>query len=86
VGLPGDRDRPYAVYDYTADRSRDGPEKFLGEYKGYLQADAFSGYDRIYSRGVVEVGCFAHARRKFHEVRTTDPGRAHEALARIHQL
>ena len=79
----GDRDHPYAVYDYTADRSRDGPEKFLGDYRGYLQADAYSGYDRIYSRGVVEVGCFAHARRKFYDARTSDPERAHEALARI---
>ena len=82
----GDRNRPYAVYDYTADRSRDGPERFLGDYKGYLQADAYSAYDRIYSQGVVEVGCFAHARRKFYEARSTDPERAHEALARIRQL
>ena len=82
----GDRDHPYAVYDYTADRGRDGPEKFLGDYKGYLQADAYSGYDRIYSRGVVEVGCFAHARRKFYDARTSDPERAHEALARVRLL
>jgi transposase len=82
----GDRDHPYSVYDFTADRSRDGPERFLGSYKGYLQADAYSAYDRIYSRGVVEVGCFAHARRKFYEARTTDPERAHEALARIRRL
>lgn len=82
----GDREHPYAVYDYTADRSRDGPERFLGDYKGYLQADAYSAYDRIYSRGVVEVGCFAHARRKFFDARTSDPERSHEALARIRLL
>ncbi|MDG3005871.1 IS66 family transposase [Paludisphaera mucosa] len=79
----GDRERPYVVYDYTADRSRDGPEQFLGDYEGYLQADAYSGYDRIYSRGVVEVGCFAQARRKFYDARTSDPERSHEASARI---
>jgi transposase len=33
-----------------------------------------------------EVGCFAHARRKFHDARTSDPARAHEALARIRRL
>ncbi|WP_206108265.1 IS66 family transposase [Paludisphaera soli] len=82
----GDREHPYAIYDYTADRSRDGPERFLGDYKGCLQADAYSAYDRIYSRGVVEVGCFAHARRKFYDARTSDPQRAHEALARIRAL
>jgi transposase len=82
----GDGEHPYAIYDYTADRSRDGPERFLGDYKGYLQADAYSGYERIYSRGVVEVGCFAHARRKFFDARASDPERAHEALARIRLL
>jgi transposase len=82
----GDRELPYAVYDYTADRSRDGPERFLGDYRGYLQADAYSGYDRLHARGVAEVGCWAHARRKFHESRTSDPERAHEALARVGQL
>jgi len=82
----GDKQHPYAVYDYTPDRSRDGPERFLGDYRGYLQADAYSGYDRIYSRGVVEVGCFAHARRKFYDARTSDPERSHEALARIRAL
>ncbi len=56
------------------------------DYRGYLQADAYSGYDRIYSRGVVEVGRFAHARRKFYDSRTSDPERAHEALARIRLL
>jgi len=35
---------------------------------------------------VVEVGCFAHARRKFYDARTSDPERAHEALARIRLL
>jgi transposase len=34
----------------------------------------------------VEVGCFDHARRKFHDARTSDPVRAHEALARIRRL
>jgi hypothetical protein len=82
----GVRDQPYAVYDYTADRSREGPERFLGDYTGYLQADAFSAYDWIYPRGVVEVGCFAHARRKFYEAWATAPERAHEALARIRRL
>jgi transposase len=82
----GDREHPYVLYDYTADRSRDGPERFLGDYRGYLQADAYSGYDRIYTRGVVGVGCFAHARRKFYDARRSDPERAQEALARIRLL
>jgi len=48
-GYLGDVDRPYAVYDFTTDRSRAGPETFLKDFRGYLQADAYGGYDGIYS-------------------------------------
>jgi hypothetical protein len=83
----GDDAHPYTVYDYTPSRKRDGPAEFLGEYKGYLQADAFGGYDGIYTSGdVVEVACWAHARRKFYDARSTDPNRAHRVLAWIRQL
>jgi hypothetical protein len=83
----GDRDHPYIVFDYTADRSRDGPERVLAEYQaGYLQSDAYTAYDRIHARGIVEVGCWAHARRKFYDARTTDPERSHQALAWISLL
>jgi transposase len=80
----GDAEHPYTVFDYTVDRSGAGPASFLCDYQGYLQADAFSGYDALYRGGkIVEVGCWAHARRKFHEARTSDPERSHQALARI---
>lgn len=83
----GDARHPYSVYDYTASRNRDGPEQFLKGFRGYLQADAFSGYDRLCAGpGVTEVACWAHARRKFYDARTTAPELAHEALARIGQL
>ncbi len=73
----------------TPDRSRDGPAKFLASYRGYLQADAYSAYDGIYRQsqgGIVEVGCWAHARRNFFEARTADELRAHTALAYIRRL
>ena len=58
----GDADHSYTAFDYTPSRSRDGPARFLGEFAGYLQADAFGGYDGIYACGrVVEVVCRAHA-------------------------
>ena len=63
----GDSEHPYTVYDYTPNRSRDGPEEFLKEFRGYLQADAYSGYDHFYKepeRGIDEVACWAHVRRK----------------------
>jgi transposase len=83
----GDARNPFSVYDFTPRRTRDGPERFLGAYQGYLQADAFTGYDRICAGpGVIRVACWAHVRRKFYECRTTAPVLAHEALARIRQL
>lgn len=83
----GDRDHPYSVYDFTPNRAGDGPARFFRGYAGYLQADAYSGYDALFKDGkVIEVGCWAHARRKFHEARTTDPRHSHMALAYIRRL
>jgi transposase len=83
----GDHLHPYNVYDFTMSRKRDGPNRFLKGFRGYLQADAFSGYDGIYAGGdVVEVGCNAHARRKFVEAQTTDLSRAAAALAFYREL
>jgi len=83
----GDSANPYAVYDYTASRKRDGPASFLGQYRGYLQADAFAGYDGIYAAGSVQqVLCWAHARRKFFEAKESQPQDAHTALAYIARL
>jgi transposase len=83
----GDHDHPYAVYTYTPDRSATGPETIFKDFKGYLQADAYSAYDGLYKSGeIVEVGCMMHARRKFYEARTSDPRRSHQALAWISLL
>jgi len=83
----GDESNPYVVYDYTPDRTRAGPQRFLADYKGYLQADAYGGYDGIYHKGfVTEVACWAHARRKFFDAKETDGRRAVEMLEMIRQL
>jgi transposase len=159
----GDREHRYNVFDYTPTRSRDGPMQFLAGWgrdrKVYLQADAFSGYNGIYTapptsaiagsdapivnalmppadeqavipatppsengaiavpaaptptaarkqrehaaslatnvmlaavtaliNGVIEVACWAHARRKFYEARNSDPARSAQALAYIRLL
>ena len=77
---------PYVVFDYTANRSRDGPEKFLKNFNGYLQADAYRGYDGICAGpNVIEAACWAHARRKFFDAKHIDP-RAHEMLSLISEL
>ena len=83
----GDHRNPYIVYDYTPDRTRAGPSNWLAGYKGYLQADAYGGYDGIYHKGdVTEVACWAHARRKFFDAKTTDGRRSAQMLALVGEL
>jgi transposase len=80
---------PYDVYDFTEDRKRDGPSLFLANYVGYLQADAFTGYDGIFTGSggqILEVACWAHARRKFFEARSSSPAEASLILQMILRL
>jgi hypothetical protein len=84
---------PYNVFDFTTSRKRDGPQQFLKTYQGYLQADAFSGYDCLYLPApgdglarIIEVACHAHARRKFYEARTSDALRSVQALGYYRML
>ena len=85
----GDDGHRLVWFDYTPSRKRDGPARILKDFEGYLQADAFSGYDGIFvqSRGKIrEVACWAHSRRKFKDAQNTDVARGQIALARIGQL
>jgi len=77
-------DRGDVVYDFTLTRAGRGPVEFLDGYEGFVQADAFSGFDELFKSGkIVEVGCWAHARRRFHEAMESDPAQASVALALI---
>jgi transposase len=83
----GDWLHPYAVYDFTESRKRDGPQQFLAGFTGYLQADAYSGYDSIYAgKRVQEVACWIHARRYWHQARDHEPVLANTALSFIARL
>jgi transposase len=80
---------PYDVYDFTDNHTRDGPTQFLANYAGYLQADAFSGYDGIFTGSggqIIEVACWAHARRKFFDARSSSPAEASLILEMIRRL
>ena len=80
----GDLRRRYAVFEYTPDRTGRRPREFLQDWRGYLQADAFSGYDALYVQdGVTEVACWAHARRKFFEAEQAAPVGSKQALKMI---
>ena len=86
----GDHEHPYICYNFTISHSREGPQKFLHAFRGYLQGDAYSGYIEIAlaSNGKIKhAGCWAHARRYYHRAREKAPTQAvHEALAYIQRL
>jgi transposase len=82
----GDAANPYTVFDLSVGRSRDAPAAFLKDYKGYLHADGYAGYNPVYAGRATHVGCWMHARRYFFDARLSDPERAHDALARIRAL
>ena len=85
----GDQEHPVVVFDYTKTRERVGPEKFLEGYRGYLQVDAYAGYDAFFKdpvRGLTEVGCWAHARRYYIKALECDAGRMGPALWFIAEL
>ena len=81
----GDRDE--VVFDFTIGRGRDGPRNFLGDFRGRLQVDAYAGYDAVLKQnGIVDVGCWAHARRRFFKALEGDQANAAAAIAMIRRL
>lgn len=65
----GDPDKPTLIYQYHPTRSGDVPKALIGDYRGYIQTDGYKGYDWLdHQKGVIHLGCWAHARRKFTEV------------------
>lgn len=56
------------VFDFAESRGGRHAELFLGPWRGTLVCDDFSGYKALFGAGIIEAGCMAHARRKFHEL------------------
>jgi transposase len=88
----GGPDPPAAAFFYSPDRSGIHAERFLEGFSGIMQADAFSGFGRLYKAGrqpgpITEAGCWAHARRGFFELAELQKGPiAIEAVKRIDAL
>jgi transposase len=76
---------PAALYRYTANRKGLHPRAHLQDYRGFLHADGYAGYNRLYEAGrVTEVACLAHVRRKFFDIhKATASPIAEQALKRI---
>jgi len=77
----------HVLYRYSKRHDSAAVDELLPGYSGYLVADAHVVYDHLYKAGaVVEVGCWAHARRYFYKALGSDPERAKVALAHIGAL
>ena len=89
----GDESAPYTFYNFTEGRSRAGPNAILSEFSGFLQADAYTGYEELYkltsddgSPQIIESGCWAHARRYFVQADESGDARARHAIEEIAKL
>jgi transposase len=77
----------HVLFEFTRDHSSDAVDDVLAGYQGYLVADAHVVYDHLYATGdVIEVNCWAHARRYFFKALNSDPDRAKVALGFIGAL
>jgi transposase len=92
-------ERPYAgpappavIYRYSPDRKGERPQRHLARFHGFLHADGYAGFGALYQADgdkpapVTEVFCWAHVRRKFHDLHLVGSPLAKEALDRIGRL
>jgi transposase len=77
----------HVLFRFTPRHTRDGPKAFFRDYRGYVVADAATVYDELYrTEQVLEVGCWAHARRHFFDAMVSDKDRALEAIGFIGRI
>jgi transposase len=84
----GEDTAPAVWFAYSEDRKGEHPRQHLKNFKGALQADAYAGFHHLYANGAIyEVACWAHARRKFHDIHAIHASPiTTETLARIGAL
>ena len=92
----GPPDKTVVLYEYHPTRNSCHPKEFLKGYSGFLQTDGYEGYDAAVRElssaaqlpGIIHVGCFAHARRKFFEAFNSKekPLSAQEGIKYIRKL
>jgi transposase len=89
----GDATHRYALFEYTRTREGKHPQAWLAGFTGYLQTDEFAGYESICAPGgggggggAIDVACWAHARRNFHDARTAAPDLCLRVMREIAKL
>ncbi|HLF67592.1 MAG TPA: IS66 family transposase [Gammaproteobacteria bacterium] len=82
-----DEGPPIAVFDYQESRRGEHAQDFLRDWRGHLMVDDYAGYKTLFANGITELGCMAHARRKFFDLHAANQNpTALEALSRIGEL
>src|SRR5581483_4338694 len=83
----GEPAAPAVWFAYSEDRRGEHPRQHLKNFTGALQADAYAGFHHLYGNHIYEAACWAHARRKFHDIHLAHASpTTTEALARIGAL
>ncbi|MFQ5634802.1 MAG: IS66 family transposase [Gammaproteobacteria bacterium] len=88
-GPPG---HPIVRFHYDPGRGAGVAKRLLEGFKGFLQTDGYDGYNAVVAaNGLVHVGCWAHARRRFSDAvkaqgRKRNRGKAHRGLTLIRKL
>jgi transposase len=78
---------PIVLFDYGPTRAGKHAAAFLGDWKGALMVDDYAGYKALFAQGVTELGCWAHARRKFFDAHAASGSPlAKEAIELIGEL
>ena len=81
-------DARWVYFQYTADWTKESASAVVGERIGYMQVDAYKGYDALFRErpNTLEIGCLMHVRRKFHEAFVGGDLRAAQAIEMIRAL
>jgi len=85
-------DRKYVAFRFAPTGSgEDGPWKLFAGREGYLQVDAANIFDRLFNgerARAIEVGCMAHARRKYYALADSDPRVAYplELIGKLYRV
>jgi len=83
----GEQAPPAVWFAYSEDRRGEHPRQHLKNFTGALQADAYAGFHHLYGNHIYEAACWAHARRKFHDIHLAHASpTTTDALARIGAL
>ena len=87
VYVCGGKGPPYRIYEFAQERDHRQPTTFLKNFKGYVHADAFGGYNALFADdNIIECGCWMHVRRKFVEAEDTDPELRRQVLRLIRNI